>query len=609
MTTQLQQPDRHHVKYARICPLNFCDFTPARVTRRSDNPLLQEHCAIDQPTLYETLRKKHNSSQQQLQSLLTRAAEGQRKLRGKYVELRFADSYPGCDAPAAVPSTRSRGDSDVVSPSPRSDVENESEIVQGTATPTTSLQHANGTFSPLFIRSRTERRRTAFRRRNDDTKSGGCGSGSLSTSTEETEDEGSTKSCSLSSEPELLPEPDRGMDVESGVVMYHDRLGGSNPAIVGATSQQQRHDYGFVPRRGLIRPVPFQLPAADAAEEAPYSPPPQAHLLASSPPSSFGGMRPSTDWQAVEGGVPALMSNLEEEEEEESYSDEGGSDASCEAQPLPDIISGKHHQPLARQSPQIVPSSLPSSSPISHPPRNDRHSKPLPPPKAKSQGDMFSGSAAGEAVREGNSKSSPDLTGSTASSSSSYSSQSTRSRSISFLNCSAGAELGRFPADYLGSRPTDSYIGHADSLAKELINCKPVEVVVYVTSEKIRLAPPKNSSLLFKSFAVKDILSVQKCSKNRRIVCVSVWKSRRTLPQCHALRCPSALVSSALYDSILDQTQNIDDITSTNKVLHTYIHVLFGDVWSIEDYPHPHLPSNPHIPNLTSQSLPHTSLQ
>ena len=573
---ELHAPDRNHVKYSRICPINFYDFTPARVTRKSENPFLQEHCTIDLPALYETLRKKPGSSQQQLQSLLARAAEGERKLRGKYIELQFADSYPGCDAPAAVPTARTRGDSDVVSsPQPR----------EGTPpTPAAAdARPANGTFSPLFIRSRTERRRTAFRKRNDTTKSsGGCGSGSLSTSTEDTEDEGSSKRCSLASEPESLPEPDRDMDVESGVVMYHDRLGGTaGPAIIGAVVQQQQsHSYGYVPRplgRGLVRPVPFQLPAADAAEaleEAPYSPPPRGRYIQSSPPSSFGGMRPSSGWQQeqadYEGVAPALIDNLEEEEED--YSD---SDVSCPQSPpsaLPAVISDQnHHQPLARQSPHATPSSLPSSSPISHPlsssptpSSNSRHSKPLPPPKTKSQVDVFCSNHAVE--NRSSSKSSPDLTESTVSSSSSQ--QSIRSRSISFLNCSAGAELGRYPADYLGSRQADSYIGHADSIAKELINSKPVEVVVYVTSEKIRLAPPKSSSLLFKSFAVKDILSVQKCTKNRRIVCVSVWKSRRTPPQVHALRCPSALVSSALYDSILDQTQNVDDIASTDKVLY-----------------------------------------
>jgi hypothetical protein len=132
------------------------------------------------------------------------------------------------------------------------------------------------------------------------------------------------------------------------------------------------------------------------------------------------------------------------------------------------------------------------------------------------------------------------------------------------MNCSAGAELGRFPADYLGCRQVDNYIGYADTVAKELINSRPIEVMAYVTSEKLRLAPPKNSSVLFKSFAVKDILSVQKCSKNKRIVCVAVWKSK-AVPQCHFLRCPTSLVSSALHDSILDQTQNVDDI-STHQI-------------------------------------------
>lgn len=132
------------------------------------------------------------------------------------------------------------------------------------------------------------------------------------------------------------------------------------------------------------------------------------------------------------------------------------------------------------------------------------------------------------------------------------------------MNCKAGEDLGQFPADYLGSKQVDCYIECVDAVAKGVINSKPIEVMAYVTSEKLRLAPPKNSTVLFKSFAMKDILSVQKCSKNKRILGIVVWKGRVT-PLCHILRCPTHLVSSALHDSILDQTQNVDDV-SLSKV-------------------------------------------
>ena len=510
---QLSEEDSYYVKYARICPLQFCDFTPARVTRRSENPLLQEHCAIDMPALYETVRKRHNSSLQ-IFSVLNRAAEeGERKLRGKYVELQFADSYPGCDGLAA-PS--------VLQPAPSS---GSCGAVGGEASSTTPT-----TPSPLFVRSRTERRRTAFRKRSV-TKSGG--------STESCE-----IYCSLASEPGA----ERDMDVESGVVIYQDRLGTSDPALLSCESSVTSCEFDSPRRlgRALVRPVPFQLPAADAEsgfKEALLSPP-SAHHLPPSPPEHW------EQQQDTDEGDPALIDS--------HGSSSGDSDGS--PQPPHELVSsGKPHQPLSRRAPQVVPTHTPSpATPISHPhpSTNPRHSKPLPPPKAKSQNDMYSDGRDKEIASGCNST--PDLSGS--------SPVPHRSRCVSFMDSSAGAELGRFPADYLGGRPTDSYIGHADSLAKQLINSKPIEVVVYVTSEKIRLAPPRNSSLLFKSFAVKDILSVQKCSKNRRIVCVSVWKSRKAPPICHALRCPSALVSSALYDSILDQTQNVDDIASTSKV-------------------------------------------
>lgn len=564
-STEAQQ---RHVKYARIqCPLNVYDFTPARVTRRSDNPLLQDHCILDQLTLYDTVRRPTSAPQPLMYSVfLSHAAESQRHLRGKYVELQFADSYPGCElTPAGLPLRKERGESDVA----LSSHEIAEDYAARSATPTPADPPTS--CSPLFIRSRTERRRTAFRKRSDDTKTGGCGIGSLSTSTEEDE---SAANCSQTKDSGSTSEVAILMDIQSGVVMYHGRLAGAPPApalLNNPVGHRQHDDCEFTAPRRLVRPVPFQLPTADTTDglrEPPYSPPRSHHPLPSSPPSYFGGMRPSVGWQQNEG-VPTLMGNLEE-----VSSDGDCLDVYCESSDI--VSSGNHHQPLSRQSLQTVP-----TSPISHPPTssaasssssnasNHRHSKPLPPPKARSQGDMFDSTIPTHGgVKSNQTVSTPDLAGSTLSAGP-LTGSSPRLRSVSFLNCSAGDHLGQFPADYLGSRQKDSFMGHADSVAKELINSKPVEVVVYVSSEKIRLAPPKNSSLLFKSFAVKDILSVEKCTKNRRIVCVSVWKSRRALPQCHALRCPSALVSNALYDSILDQTQNVDDITPhCRKVRH-----------------------------------------
>ena len=85
--------------------------------------------------------------------------------------------------------------------------------------------------------------------------------------------------------------------------------------------------------------------------------------------------------------------------------------------------------------------------------------------------------------------------------------QAPRARSISFLQCDAGSDVGSYPADYLGSKEIDCYTKSVNSVAKQLVNSKAVEVVTYVSSEKIRLAPPSSKALLFKSFAVKDIFN------------------------------------------------------------------------------------------------------
>ncbi len=137
-----------------------------------------------------------------------------------------------------------------------------------------------------------------------------------------------------------------------------------------------------------------------------------------------------------------------------------------------------------------------------------------------------------------------------------------RARTVSFLHCDAGSDVGSFKADYLGSKDIDSYTKSVNSVAKQLVNSKAVEVVAHVSSEKVRLAPPGSKTLLFKSFAVRDILSVEICSKNKRIVGVVVWK-RGQLPVSHVLRCPTALLSTGLYEALLYQTQQVDDVSGS----------------------------------------------
>jgi hypothetical protein len=135
-----------------------------------------------------------------------------------------------------------------------------------------------------------------------------------------------------------------------------------------------------------------------------------------------------------------------------------------------------------------------------------------------------------------------------------------RTRAFTFHDCMAGKEEGKFSADYMGKKEVDMYIKSTNSVAKELtMNQRPKEVQVFVTSERVRLAPP-NSPTLFLSFMVKDILLLRRCSKNKRIIGVMVWKLKVGMPSCHILRCKDNLVADALYHSMWKQTQKVDDV-------------------------------------------------
>lgn len=140
-------------------------------------------------------------------------------------------------------------------------------------------------------------------------------------------------------------------------------------------------------------------------------------------------------------------------------------------------------------------------------------------------------------------------------------------KQASFLFSGAGQELGTYYASYIGSKELDHYMGCFDECALLLVDSKaPLrspDVVVYVASEKVRLAPPSFGPL-FKSIAVKDILAVGQCTKNKRLIGITVWKLNST-PVTHLLRCSDHLVSNALVESINLATQTIDDAV-LNKV-------------------------------------------
>ena len=136
-----------------------------------------------------------------------------------------------------------------------------------------------------------------------------------------------------------------------------------------------------------------------------------------------------------------------------------------------------------------------------------------------------------------------------------------------FLLSDAGQEMGHFNVSYLGSREIDRYVGCIDECARQIIDpklpFKLIDVIVYVTSEKIRLVPPKFGPL-FKSFSVSEIMSVSQCSKNKRLVGVVIWKPK-SIPVCHLFRCSDHLLSNALMETITDVHQNYEK-TALSKV-------------------------------------------
>ena len=212
----------------------------------------------------------------------------------------------------------------------------------------------------------------------------------------------------------------------------------------------------------------------------------------------------------------------------------------------PLLQNGGTTSPPPLSPPQFSP--LPSSSaPQFSPPPLIGKTRPVPPPRQRS------------ISQAGSIRYSPDGRTLKAMHSSPAILSEGRLRTASFFQSKAGEDCGQYAADYLGCREIDCYIGCVDQVAKQLVDSKSVEVIAYVTSEKVRLAPPKSSALLFKSFAMKDILSVEKCSKNKRIVGVLVWKSRG-IPSCHILRCPTHIIANSLYETIWFQSQNIDEV-------------------------------------------------
>ena len=141
----------------------------------------------------------------------------------------------------------------------------------------------------------------------------------------------------------------------------------------------------------------------------------------------------------------------------------------------------------------------------------------------------------------------------------------TRVRAASFLTVSAGKELNTVTAMYMGSKQVDQYMGQINNIARDLSDKAASPMILYIATEKIRLAAP-DSNVLFQSFAVENILATILCSINKRIVGMLVWKSR-ALPSWHLIRCSDNLVAGSVLESIqmACETVKSDEITEVSR--------------------------------------------
>ena len=143
----------------------------------------------------------------------------------------------------------------------------------------------------------------------------------------------------------------------------------------------------------------------------------------------------------------------------------------------------------------------------------------------------------------------------------------TRVRAASFLTVSAGKELNTVTAMYMGSKQIDQYAGQINNIARDLSDKAASPMILYIATEKIRLAAP-DSNVLFQSFAVENILATTLCAINKRIVGMLVWKSR-TLPSWHLIRCSDNLVAGSVLESIqmACETVKSDEITEVSDLV------------------------------------------
>ena len=144
----------------------------------------------------------------------------------------------------------------------------------------------------------------------------------------------------------------------------------------------------------------------------------------------------------------------------------------------------------------------------------------------------------------------------------------------SFLELEAGDETyNSYRTDYMGYKVVDEYADRVDACALQLINSCPTEATMYVTAQKVYIAHQVTCTdmSLVASFAVRDILHVSRCSKNRWIIGITTWRFRST-PECHIFKCGDSITATALYDAVQAHVQNLDNAITCEVKQYTTKH-------------------------------------
>jgi hypothetical protein len=116
----------------------------------------------------------------------------------------------------------------------------------------------------------------------------------------------------------------------------------------------------------------------------------------------------------------------------------------------------------------------------------------------------------------------------------------------------SGEEIARYTVSYLGQKNIDQYLDIVDECAGQIIDpkytTKAIEIELQMFSEKIRMISLK-TGLSLKSMSISNIMTVNYCSKNRRLIGIVLWKPG-TKPTCHLMRCFDSVLPSSVLQSI-----------------------------------------------------------